>query len=103
MSSTGKSDDTAPLDKTELATVSRRGLLRASTMAVGAAALFAAAMVSERAEAGNMRQKASGYQPTPNDGKRCDGCSLFVAPNSCKLVAGDISPQGWCRFYAKKS
>jgi len=26
-----------------------------------------------------------------------------VAPGSCKLVAGDISPNGWCRLYVKKS
>jgi hypothetical protein len=103
MSSTRKDADAAQLDKRDSSAVSRRGLLRASTMAVGAAALFTATIAAEQAEAGNMSQKASGYHPTPSDGKRCDGCSLFIAPASCKLVAGEISPAGWCRFYSKKS
>jgi hypothetical protein len=83
--------------------VSRRGLLRSVTVAIGGAALAAATLTAQNAEAGNMSQKAAGYQATPKDGQRCDGCSLFEAPSSCKLVQGEISPSGWCRFYAKKS
>lgn len=84
--------------------VSRRRLLRDAGAAAGGAAFLAtAAFVPQRAEAGNMTQQAAGYQPTPKDGKRCDGCSLFQAPSSCKLVAGTIDPAGWCRFWVKKS
>lgn len=83
--------------------VSRRSLLRGATLATGAVALLGATLTTQRAEAGNMTQQAAGYQPTPKDGKRCDGCSLFQAPASCKLVAGTISPAGWCRFWVKKS
>jgi hypothetical protein len=25
---------------------------------------------------------------------------LFVAPRGCKVVDGDISPNGWCKEYA---
>lgn len=83
--------------------VSRRGLLRTVTIAVGGVALAAASLTAQKAEAGNMAQKAAGYQATPKDGLRCDGCALFKAPSSCTLVEGTISPSGWCRFYAKKS
>ena len=31
------------------------------------------------------------------------GCNLFVAPNSCKSVAGDIAPTGWCSIWVKKA
>jgi hypothetical protein len=55
------------------------------------------------AQAGSMTQQAAGYQPTPKGDQRCDGCNLFQAPSSCKFVAGDISPQGWCRLWQKKS
>jgi hypothetical protein len=30
----------------------------------------------------------------------CATCSLFVEPRSCKVVEGDVSPNGWCKAYA---
>ena len=30
---------------------------------------------------------------------RCGNCSSFVEPNHCKIVLGDISPMGWCKYY----
>ncbi|HVE03501.1 MAG TPA: twin-arginine translocation signal domain-containing protein [Rhizomicrobium sp.] len=84
--------------------ISRRGLLRGAGAAMGGAAILAAeTLTPQRADAGNMTQKAAGYQPTPKDGKRCDGCSLFQPPSACKLVAGPIDPAGWCRFWVKKA
>ena len=80
--------------------LSRRGMLR--DVPLGAAVLVATAFSAQPAAAGNMTQQAAGYQKTPKDGKRCDGCSLFQAPSSCKLVAGTIDPAGWCRFWVKK-
>ena len=50
-----------------------------------------------------MAQNSVKYQPTPKEGKQCDGCNLFVAPNACKSVAGDISPKGWCALWVKKA
>jgi len=52
--------------------------------------------------AAKMPQKAVKYQDTPKGDQRCDNCSLFEAPNSCKTVEGTISPEGWCMVYAKK-
>jgi hypothetical protein len=48
-------------------------------------------------------QSAVRFQDTPKDGRRCDGCTLFVAPNACKRVAGDIAPSGWCALWVKKA
>ena len=60
-------------------------------------------LVATGANAAKMAQSAVKYQPTPKDGKQCDGCNLFVAPNACKSVAGDISPTGWCALWVKKA
>ncbi len=99
-----KSEEIATKDSGGLKTdVSRRGLLRGATIAAGGAVMFSAAFATQQAQAGNMTQQAAAYQPGPKDGKRCDGCSLFQAPSSCKLVAGTIDPAGWCRFWVKKS
>jgi hypothetical protein len=29
----------------------------------------------------------------------CAVCSLFRPPQACEAVAGDINPQGWCKFF----
>ena len=83
--------------------VSRRQLLRKATVIASSAAVLATVISTERAEAGAMTKQAAGYQATPKGEQRCDGCSLFQAPSSCKFVAGDISPSGWCRLYKNKT
>ena len=52
--------------------------------------------------AAKVPQRAAQYQPTPKGGQACAGCNSFSAPNQCKLVAGQISPSGWCRLWTKK-
>jgi hypothetical protein len=39
------------------------------------------------------------YQDQPKGGLSCALCSLFRPPRSCEIVEGDISPNGWCRFF----
>jgi hypothetical protein len=78
--------------------VSRRTVLFA---AAGAAPLLALGTASARAA--GLPQSAVAYQVTPKDGRQCDACNLFVAPNACKSVSGAISPTGWCKLWVKKS
>jgi hypothetical protein len=80
--------------------VSRRQLLRGAAVTLGGVAIAVAAVGPAEAK---MAQKAAGYQATPKDGQSCANCSLFKAPSSCTLVDGTVSPDGWCRFYSKKS
>jgi hypothetical protein len=72
---------------------------RAVLIAVGATSLLG--LMSGSADA-KMAQTAMRYQDSPKDGKQCDGCKLFIAPNACKTVDGDISPKGWCVLWVKK-
>jgi hypothetical protein len=44
-------------------------------------------------------KEAAGYQSAPKNGLSCGACSLFRPPHACEVVAGDISPQGWCKFF----
>jgi hypothetical protein len=62
-----------------------------------AALLFAGANAAAK-----VAQKAAQYQPTPKGGQACAGCNSFISPNQCKLVAGEISPTGWCHLWTKK-
>jgi High potential iron-sulfur protein len=74
-------------------------LLRGAAYAAGTAIAFCAV---PRANAAKMAQPAAAYQATPKGPQQCDNCLLFQAPNACQIVDGEISPSGWCKFYAKK-
>jgi hypothetical protein len=75
---------------------------RRTVLIAAAGAVPLLTLMSGGAEA-KMAPSAVKYQDTPKDGKRCDGCNLFVTPNACKSVAGDISPSGWCALWVKKA
>jgi len=79
--------------------VLRRAVLRAAF--AGAAAWFASgAMSGARAADRKMSQKEAEYQDSPKDIRMCATCTLFEPPKSCKVVEGDISPNGWCKAFA---
>jgi hypothetical protein len=44
-------------------------------------------------------QAEAQYQPTPKGMFSCGVCTFFVKPRACKVVAGDISPDGWCKLF----
>lgn len=77
---------------------SRRGLIRAG---IGLAAAAGVA-ITARAQDDKLAQNLVQYQTEPKDGAKCSGCVNWVDPNACKIVAGTISPNGWCVAYAPK-
>jgi hypothetical protein len=78
--------------------IDRRTVLFA---AAGAAPLLALGV--RAASAAGLPPTAVAYQATPKDGKQCDQCNFFVAPNACKSVSGEIAPTGWCKLWVKKA
>lgn len=81
--------------------LSRRKLL--STMA-GAGVVLAAALGKSDTAAAQSKtdKKTAKYQDHPNNGQSCAQCNFFRPPKACQLVEGDIGPNGWCAFWAKK-
>lgn len=74
----------------------RRQIMRAGLAAVGG-------VMAVRVKAqGKIAQAQVQYQTTPKDGNKCSACVNFEAPNSCKIVAGTIAPEGWCIAFAPK-
>jgi hypothetical protein len=63
---------------------------------------FAALSAGVAAADVKVAQSAAHYRPTPNEGRACGGCYLFLAPDHCKFLAGEISPSGWCRLWKAK-
>ncbi len=80
----------------------QKGVSRRTVLFAAAGAVPALAMMTGGAQA-KMAPAAVHYQATPKDGKQCDGCNFFVAPNSCKMVDGDIAAAGWCSLWTKKA
>ncbi len=78
--------------------MSRRAVLGGAAIAVGAGAgLLSTAAYAKTA------QKDAQYQTMPKGSAMCSSCMQFEAPNACKLVEGDISPNGWCILYTPKA
>ena len=78
-------------------TLNRRKVL---VSLIGSAPLAALALSGQAVA--KVAQRAAQYQPTPKAGLSCAGCNSFLAPSECKLVAGEISPSGWCHLWTKK-
>ena len=80
-----------PLDR------SRRKLMGAAVKAISTGLLLR--MAPTQASEKMTRQQAE-YQDKPNGIYSCALCTLFEKPNTCKVVAGEISPDGWCKAFA---
>jgi len=74
-------------------------LTRRELMTAAVGGLSAALPVRAEEPPGKLSQIAAAYQSTPRALFSCAVCTLFIRPRSCKVVSGDISPTGWCRFF----
>jgi high potential iron-sulfur protein len=83
--------------------LSRRSMLTRAAWLAGAT-LAGTVIPIELASAQQKASKdAMKYQDKPKGDQRCDNCMQFVAPSSCKVVDGTISPSGWCMAWVKKA
>jgi len=83
--------------------LSRRVFLqRVATYGAGAAIIQGLGSNLATAQA-KVAQNTVSYQDKPKGAQRCDGCTNFQPPNACKMVDGEISPQGWCSLFTKKA
>lgn len=74
----------------------RRVARRALVLGLAGSAAFAGLA---RAEAAKVTKASVSYQDGPKGIQMCATCTLFVAPKSCKVVEGEVSPKGWCSLY----
>ncbi len=79
-------------------------------MILGAGLLAAAPILAQAPAAhaaGTTAQATVKYQLKPNGAAQCGKCNYFIpgapgANGQCKVVAGSISPNGWCILFAPK-
>jgi len=53
------------------------------------------------ARAAKVSPSTVSYQGAPKGDQRCGTCKQFEPPSACRLIDGKISPQGWCKLWAK--
>ena len=87
--------------------ISRRTLLRRSSALLASIAIVPAFLQSNSAAAGTGSKKDFSYQSHSRDGKSCATCTSFIpnksnksGPRTCRIIAGEISPNGWCMAYS---
>ena len=76
---------------------SRRKLIRAAVRGISAGLLL---RISPTQASEKMTLQQAEYQDTPNGIYSCGMCTLFEPPKSCKVVAGEVSKDGWCKAFA---
>jgi hypothetical protein len=86
--------------------IARRDILRATATAAGAGfAVLASASQAAAAEEQRPLKAAKAevhYQDQPNGQQHCEMCAYYVPPVACRVVRGEVSPNGWCnQFHVK--
>lgn len=123
-SPSGSETNTPIAPRTEADVPPRRIVLRGA-LAAGCSLLFPAALMgcNSKKETGTadtgmppapgpesaapaapakVSQASVQYQTQPKGEQKCANCMHFIAEsNTCKLVEGNISPEGWCTLWAK--
>jgi len=81
----------------------RRALIARLALAGAVASGMAVAARRATAATAKLSPREIGYQASPKGPARCELCVNWQAPNGCKLVAGPISPSGWCGLFVRKA
>ncbi len=82
--------------------ISRRTVLKQLSLLACAIPLSLAAGGGQSEAQGKTPKTQAEYQDQPKGGQQCSTCVNFIPEKSCKIVEGDISPQGWCKFWKGK-
>lgn len=69
---------------------------------VGAATQPGATQGPEEQAVAKITKSQAKYQDSPNNDQSCANCVHFIAgSNTCRLVDGPISSDGWCSLWSK--
>lgn len=88
--------------------ITRRGIMSGGAVFAGAT-LAARQARAQNPAYGTTPPQAVGYRDQPNAGHACNGCRFFIQatgttqPGHCHIVAGAVSPQGWCSVWTPKA
>ena len=76
--------------------VSRRCFIAGSAGAVALGTGVSGCATKPPYMAGTLPKAEAQYRDSPNGLEHCSICHHFYGPNMCNIVAGPVSPNGWC-------
>jgi len=79
--------------------VTRRRLIECAALLAG---LAVGGISREAAARTKLKKRVAKYQDHPKGIQRCEICLQFRPPGTCQLVEGEISPHGWCQYFAAR-
>lgn len=77
--------------------IGRRSLIAATGM--GLFMLQTCVRAQGQQSQAKLSKSDAAYQESPKNEQQCSECTKFQPPKGCSVVAGDISPKGWCKLY----
>jgi hypothetical protein len=77
--------------------IARRRLF--ATAVAGLLMLQARAKARAQEKRAKLSKPEAEYQDSPKSDQQCSECTKFQPPKGCSVVAGDVSPRGWCKLY----
>jgi hypothetical protein len=87
----------------------RRQVLKRSAIALLSLASIPIVVLPQNAHAGSAAKSDFHYQNSPHDGKHCSECTAFLpspqnqnSEGTCRIIAGPVSPLGWCMAFSPK-
>lgn len=83
--------------------LTRRALLGRAASIAGATLASTIVPIKVASAQQKVSKEAMKYQDKPNGTMQCSNCMQFEPPSSCKVVAGTISPNGYCIAWVKKA
>jgi len=94
------------MNENPIDTTSRRSFVKGAALLVGIAIVPALTRAKQALAQGKLTKETVKYQDFPKGAKDCDNCIQFIpgdtlkADGSCKVVAGAVSPRGYCIAFA---
>lgn len=96
-------------DREEAVNASRRSFFKKGAAVTVGALTTGALLKTQQAKAAKASKSAMMYQDKPHGNQDCAHCVHYVpgsspkADGTCTIVAGSISPHGWCVAFAPTS
>jgi ribosomal protein L34E len=86
----------------EKTVVSRRWVIKTLSCLACTIPLSGIGLASPLYAQQKVSKEQAAYQDQPKGKELCSNCVHFVPPAACAVVAGDISPNGWSKYWAAK-
>lgn len=80
--------------------VSRRWVIKALSCLACAIPLTTTGLAGRLYAQTKVSKEQAAYQDQPKGNQMCSNCAHFVPPAACAVVAGEISPKGWSKYWA---